>query len=148
DKEIHQYFKEHESFLVDEQNPVFIHNDFQLTNIIGKEESGNIHINGIVDFDDWSIGVKSQDLVKLYFLTFNALKNPDILKSFLSGYKQYHTIDQLDNQIKFYTAFWLLRMINYQSYMKREAERNHSLKSPSDEIPYFLRELKKIITDQ
>ena len=148
DKEVLHYFKEHESILEDEQNPVFTHNDFQLTNIIGKEESGNIHINGIIDFDDWSIGVKPQDLVKLYFFTFNILKNPDILKSFLSGYKQYHTIDQLDNQIKFYTAFWLLKMINYHSYMKREAERTHSLKTPSDKIPYYLRELKKIITDQ
>lgn len=147
DKELSKYFKEHESLIIDDQTPVLIHNDFQLTNIIGKEESGKINITGIIDFDDWSIGVKAQDFVKLYFLTFNVINNPDILNSFLSGYKNHHTIEpDFDNKIKLYTAFWLLRMLNYES-LKKENEKPLISRSYSNETAYYLEELKKIISN-
>lgn len=143
-KEISNYFKEHESILTIDQIPVLIHNDYQLTNIIAKEESGKIHINGIIDFDDWKIGVKAQDFVKLYFLTFNVIKNSEILNSFLSGYKNHQELpSDFNKQIELYTAFWLMRMLNYESWKEGQSEKSFS----SKQIEYYLRELKKIISN-
>jgi len=142
-KEISSYFKSHESIISDDQIPVLIHNDYQLSNIIAKEESGKIHINGIIDFDDLRIGVKAQDFVKLYFLTFNAIKNSEILNSFLSGYKRHHKIPpDFDNQIELYTVFWLVKMLNYESLKKKQNEESLN----SNQIDYYLRELKKIVS--
>jgi len=145
-KEASKYFKDHSSLLTQKQTPVLIHNDYQLTNIIGKEESGKININGIIDFDDWTVGVKAQDFVKLYFLTFNIIKNVDILNSFFSGYKKHQTIEPDFNlQLEFYTAFWLLKMLNYESLKKKENELSGI--SKTNNIDYYLRELRKIISD-
>jgi dihydrodipicolinate synthase/N-acetylneuraminate lyase len=147
DKDLSTYFKEFESLMMNDQTPVLIHNDFQLTNIIAKEGSGKININGIIDFDDWSIGVKAQDFVKLHFFTFNVIKNPDILNSFLRGYKNHHIIEpDFNNQIELYTAFWLIRMLNYES-LKKMTEKPLISRSSANNIAYYLEELKKIISN-
>ncbi|TFF88886.1 MAG: hypothetical protein EU549_02180 [Promethearchaeota archaeon] len=145
DKQLSNYFKDHESLLSSDQTPVLVHNDYQLSNIIAKEELGKFYIKGIIDFDDCSVGVKAQDFVQLYFFTFNEVKNQDILNSFLSGYKNHQTIEKdFDNQIELYTAFWLLKMINYKSFEKKQSDQR--VFSKPDDIDYYLRELKKIIS--
>ena len=144
DKYISDYFKEHESILTNDPIPVLIHNDYQLPNIIAKEESGKIHINGIIDFDDWTIGVKAQDFVKLYFLNFNVINNSEIQDSFLRGYKTYQRLPaDFNRQIELYTAFWLLRMLNYKVLQKKLNKNSFS----SNQIDYYLIELKKIISN-
>ncbi|TFF84376.1 MAG: hypothetical protein EU552_00730 [Promethearchaeota archaeon] len=146
DKEITRYFKDHESLLTDNKIPVLIHNDYQLTNIIAKEESSKININGIIDFDELRIGVRAQDFVQLYFYTFNVVKNSDILNSFLSGYKNHQTIEKdFKSQIELYTAFWLLRMLNYKSLIEKGTDQ--LFKSRLNEIDYYLSELKKIVSN-
>ncbi len=147
DRDLSKYFKEHKSLITDDKTPVLIHNDYQLTNIIAKEESGKIEINGIIDFDDWNIGVRAQDFVKLYFFTFDVIKNNDIQNSFLNGYKNHHTIEtDFNKKIELYTAFWLIRMLNYESF-KKENEKPLILRSSYNETAYYLEELKKILSN-
>jgi hypothetical protein len=53
----------------------------------------------------------------------------------------------LNRQIELYTVFWLLKMLNYESIKKRESEKFIISNSSSDSIEYYLREVKKIISN-
>lgn len=143
-----KYFKDHESLIQIEENPVLIHNDFQLSNIIVKEESGKIDINGIIDFDDWRVGVKAQDFIKLYFFTFDLFKNTDIINSFLSGYKNYHVINsEFHKQVELYTVFWLAKMLNYELQKIKESNTTKISESLPYSNDYYLNEIKRIISN-
>ena len=148
EKEILTYYKDHQNLLLNEDTPVLIHNDYQATNIIVGKESGNIQINGIIDFDDWRIGVKSQDFVKIYSLNFNTQKNIEIKKSFLDGYKTHHNLSkEFDEKVEIYTVFWLLKLLNYKLIIKRETEQVKLSQKLSLEIENHLNELNRLIAN-
>ncbi|MFX0178322.1 MAG: dihydrodipicolinate synthase family protein, partial [Candidatus Hodarchaeota archaeon] len=73
DKEVGKYFKEYESLIEEEHEAVLIHNDFNWKNIIVDEETSIFKINGIIDFDDWGIGVRAQDFVKIELINFKLI---------------------------------------------------------------------------
>ncbi|MGV9203756.1 MAG: dihydrodipicolinate synthase family protein, partial [Promethearchaeia archaeon] len=54
-QEIKQYFSENSEIIEEDEEAVLIHNDFQGQNIIVKEDenTGALHLNGLIDFDRW-----------------------------------------------------------------------------------------------
>lgn len=131
-KEIEDYFMDNMALIEEEIEAVVVHNDYQAQNIIVKDESGIIRINGLIDFDDWRIGVRALDFVKFNLQTLNPLGEIKLKEAFFDSYARYwnHTIDKkFEKKIEIYTLLWLLKIYN------------------SEDIKYkpYLFEIKKIL---
>jgi len=114
DNEIKTFLKDNISLLEEENEPVVLHNDFQWTNLIVKDSPNKIQINGIIDFDDWRVGVRAQDFVKMEFYTLKPINNIDIRESFYNGYKKICNIGQdFFKKLDIYSLLWFLK--NYNS---------------------------------
>ncbi|TFG01870.1 MAG: hypothetical protein EU540_02715 [Promethearchaeota archaeon] len=114
-KEINDYFRDNIALIEEETEAVVLHNDYQSQNIIVKDESGIIRINGLIDFDDWRIGVRALDFVKFNLQTLNPLGEIKLKEAFFDGYARYwnHTIDKkFEKKIEIYTLLWLLKVYN------------------------------------
>ncbi|MFX1314142.1 MAG: dihydrodipicolinate synthase family protein [Promethearchaeota archaeon] len=109
--EIRDFIKEHIYLLENETEPVLIHNDFQWKNIIIKDDPIKFQISGIIDFDNWRIGVRAQDFVRMENTTFKDINQKDIKLKFYEGYQKYCNIDE-----DFYKKIDLYSLL---SYMKR-----------------------------
>ena len=112
-KTISDYFKDNEVLIEEENQPVLLHNDFQTQNIIVKEESGAIRINGLIDFDNWGIGVRAQDFIQIKYWDLKQLNEPNLIKAFYEGYSKYYNIDkEFKKKIEIYYHFWILKLTN------------------------------------
>jgi len=114
-KEINDYFKDNENLLEDEE-PVLIHNDFQGKNIIVKEEPVKLNINGLINFDHWQIGSRAQDFVKLEYFTLDPLKLPELSQAFYHGYGGFYkeiTSNDFKKKIEMHKLKWLIEELNY-----------------------------------
>jgi len=114
-KEIDDYFMDNMALIEEEIEAVLVHNDFESQNIILKDEAGIIRINGLIDFDDWWIGVRALDFVKFNLQTLKPLGEIKLKEAFFDGYARYwnHTIDKkFEKKIDIYTLLWLLKVYN------------------------------------
>ena len=125
-KEINDYIRDNEALIEDQIDFALIHNDFQGQNIIVKEESANFLINGLIDFDDWCVGCRAQDFVKIEYLTLKNLERYNFKDAFYEGYSQYYKIDKdFMKKIELYKLLWLLKELNNEFDIK---SRNEQLK--------------------
>ena len=123
-KEIRDYIRDNEALIEDEIDFALIHNDFQGQNIIVKEESANFQINGLIDFDDWCVGCRAQDFVKIEYLTLKNLERYNFIDAFYEGYSKYFKIDKdLIKKIEIYKLLWLLKEFNIDFDIKNRTER-------------------------
>jgi Ser/Thr protein kinase RdoA (MazF antagonist)/dihydrodipicolinate synthase/N-acetylneuraminate lyase len=146
DKEIEKYFKEYESLIEEEDEAVLVHNDFQCKNIIVNEESSIFNINGIIDFDEWGIGVPAQDFVKMELNTFKSINNPNLRNKFYESYSKFHRFHHdFYKKIELYCVFSLLKGYNVELEKIRNVQYfklSEKYKSQSD---YYLNEIKHIL---
>jgi dihydrodipicolinate synthase/N-acetylneuraminate lyase/aminoglycoside phosphotransferase (APT) family kinase protein len=143
--EIGDYFKENRALIEDESEFVILHNDFQSQNIIVKEDQGIIHINGLVDFDDWSIGVRAQDFIKIDYLTLKSLNLPSLNKALYGSYSRFYDVDRtFKKKIEFYKLLWLLKEYNFESELGRSINQN-IIRTTSNTIKQYLNEIETII---
>lgn len=146
DNEIKTFLKDNISLLEEENEPVVLHNDFQWTNLIVKDSPNKIQINGIIDFDDWRVGVRAQDFVKMEFYTLKHIKNIDIRESFYNGYKKNCNIGQdFFKKLDIYSLLWFLK--NYNSLYGNLANLEGSnLSKESCKLKNsYLKEIERII---
>jgi len=125
-KEIRDYFRDTEALIEDQIDFALIHNDFQGQNIIVKEETANFLVNGLIDFDDWCVGCRAQDFVKIEYLTLKNLEKYNFIDAFYEGYSKYHAINKdFLKKIELYKLLWLLKELNNEFDIK---SRNEQLK--------------------
>ncbi len=123
-QDVENYFKENESLIEEEFEPVLLHNDFQCQNIIVQDDFGVIRINGLIDFDDFCIGVRARDFVQINYLTLQPLNENSLTNAFYRGYKKYHSIDKdFMKRIEIYSLFWLLKLQNLETRLKKKSDR-------------------------
>lgn len=146
DNEIKTFLKDNISLLEEENEPVVLHNDFQWTNLIVKDSPNKIQINGIIDFDEWRVGAKAQDFVKMEFYTLKPINNIDIRGSFYNGYKKKCNIGQdFSKKLDIYSLLWFLK--NYNSLRRNLAnlEGSNSFKE-REKLKYsYIKEIERII---
>ena len=112
-KEIRDYLRDNEALISDIDEFVLLHNDYQCQNIIVKEESSNFQIRGIIDFDNWSIGERAKDFVKIDYFYFTRFKKYNFDDAFYEGYNKYYRIDnEFMKRIEIFKIFWLLEEYN------------------------------------
>ncbi|MFX1337189.1 MAG: dihydrodipicolinate synthase family protein [Promethearchaeota archaeon] len=126
-EEIKEFFKDNETLIEEENEAVLIHNDFHSKNIIVKDDVGSIKINGIIDFDNWGIGVKAEDFVKITHWDLEFLDQPEFNKAFYRGYHTYQKIDRdFERKIELYSLFWLLKLTNMETKLTRQTQEKKS----------------------
>ena len=127
---IRNYFKDNEALIEEEDQPVLLHNDFTTQNIIVHEDPSAIHINGLINFDKWGIGVRAQDFVKFQKWDIKTPYEQNLFKAFHDGYSKHYKIDKdFEKKIEIYSFFWLLKSANYEEYIKRKSEHKRAIKS-------------------
>lgn len=119
--DIRDYFKDNVALLEEENEFVLLHNDFHSQNIIVKEDQGIIHVNGLVDFDNWFVGSRAQDFIKIDYLILKPLNIPSFTNAFYNTYSKFYNIDNdFIKKIEIYKLLWLLNKYNYESELKRK----------------------------
>jgi len=127
-KDISKFFKDNEALIEDEYEPVLLHNDFHSKNIIIKNESSSIKVNGIIDFDNWGIGVRAQDFVKFKKWDLDFLNKPNLSESFYQGYMKYYNINKdFLKKVDLYSLFWQLKLTNQDLTLKKDIEGKKSV---------------------
>ncbi|MFX1487561.1 MAG: phosphotransferase, partial [Promethearchaeota archaeon] len=142
--EIEEYFRDNQAIIEDETEFVILHNDFQSQNIIVKEDQGIIHINGLVDFDDWCIGSRAQDFIKIDYLTLKFLNIPSLKKAFFNSYSRFYNLDKsFEKKIEVYKLLWLLNECIFVSALRKDNQ--YILPTMSERIKEYLHEIEMII---
>jgi len=148
-KEIRRYFRDNRALIEDENEFVLLHNDFNSQNVIIKEDRGGIHLNGFVDFDNWCVGSRAQDFIKLNYLIFKPLNISSLYKAFQKGYSRNYYFDkEFNKKIEIYKLLWLLREYNIESKLKRNSNKFQIISSTSTSLENYLDEMQAIIREE
>jgi len=143
---IREYYRDNKSLIEDEAEFVLLHNDFQCQNIIVQEDLGVIKINGFIDFDNWCIGSRAQDFIKLGYFTMKQLKIPSFLGEMFTTYSKYHKIDkEFRKKIELYELIWLLELYNIENDLKRKENHLSFQNKTTDSLEKYIIEMKNII---
>jgi dihydrodipicolinate synthase/N-acetylneuraminate lyase len=144
--EIRDYYKDNIGIIEEENEFVLLHNDFCSQNVIVKEEQGLIHLNGLVDFDDWWIGPRAQDFIKMDYLILKPLNIPSFNTAFYDAYSKHYKIDNdFKKSIEMHKLLWLLNEYNFESELKRKAHHSDPISRVSTSLENYLFEIKAII---
>ena len=144
--EIRKFYKDIKALIEDETEYVILHNNFQSQNIIVKEESGTIKINGIVDFDYWCIGSRAQDFIKIDYWILKPLNNPSFSQAIFDTYSKYFKVDNdFKKKIDLYKLIWLLDEYNLESMLMKKTDQMELMKTPKISLENYLFEIKAIL---
>ena len=144
--EIRDYYRDNKALVEEENEFVLLHNDFRSQNVIVKEEQGIIHLNGLVDFDDWCVGSRAQDFIKIDYLILKPLNNPSFYDAFYNTYSKYYKIDnEFKKTVEIYKLLWLLNEYNFESELKRKANQIDLTSKKSASLENYLFEIQAII---
>ncbi|MBD3341371.1 MAG: phosphotransferase [Candidatus Lokiarchaeota archaeon] len=148
--EIENFFTNNESIL-ENKEPVLIHKDYQAKNLIIQEKPSSYKVSGIIDFDEWQVGVRALDFVKMrYWLKYH-LNQTNLIDALYNGYQKVYQkkIDHnFTKNIKFYTVYWCLKKLNEASKIQDKNE--ETVVQLTDEVnPFNLKkEIKEIINEK
>jgi len=144
--EIRNYYRENSSLIADETEYVLLHNDFKSQNIIVKEEKGVIKINGIVDFDNWCVGCRAKDFIKIDYWILKPLNNTSFYSSFYNAYSKFYAINKdFKNKIELYKLIWLISEYNFESELIKKSKQINLISTESTSLERYLYEIKAII---
>ena len=144
--DIRRYFKENEALIDDEDEFVLLHNDFNSQNVIVKEDRGGLNLNGLIDFDNWCVGSRAQDFIKIDYLILKPLNILSFDKAFYNAYSKYHNVDkEFKKKIEIYKLFWLLKEFNLESELRRRYNKPEISSKSSVLLENYLFEIKAII---
>jgi len=144
--EIRKYFKENQALIEDEDEFVLLHNDFNSQNVIVKEDRGAINLNGLIDFDNWCVGSRAQDFIKIDYLILKPLNIFSFDDAFYKAYSKYYNVDkEFKKKIEIYKLLWLLKEFNFESELRRKYNKPEISSTPSASLENYLFEIKAII---
>ncbi|MFX1388900.1 MAG: dihydrodipicolinate synthase family protein [Promethearchaeota archaeon] len=144
--EVQDYYKEHSSLFEDITEFTLIHNDLKSQNIIVKEELGAINIKGIVDFDNWCVGTRAQDFVKIDYWILKPLNNPSFNSAFYNSYSKSYKLDNdFKKKIELYKLLWLLSEFNFESELIKKSVQIDFVENQSKSLNNYIEEIKAII---
>ncbi len=114
-KDVKDYIKDNQSLIDDEIEPVAVHNNFQGQNLIIKDEPTKIQINGVLNFENWRVGVRAMDFASFDYMSLRMFRISELKHAFFSGYEKYYKkpIDEdFLKKIEIYKLFFFLKEFN------------------------------------
>lgn len=145
-KEIRDYYNDNQALIEEENEFVVLHNDFHSQNVIVKEDQGAIHLNGLVDFDNWYIGSRAQDFIKIDYLILKPLNIPSFNDAFYKAYSNHFKIDNdFKKKIEIHKLLWLLNQYNFESELKKKVHQLNLSNKASTTLDNYLFEIKAIL---
>ncbi|MEX2680227.1 MAG: phosphotransferase family protein [Candidatus Sigynarchaeota archaeon] len=141
--DLQQYFDESSEMIPEHDTPVLFHNDFQPQNFIMDELSGKV--TGYIDFDNWAVGVKEQEFVKMQYWGLREL-DPAFEKAFLSGYQNHHRVDKdFLARVDIYKASWFLLVYNFEMSKIAMNEQNITVDKRFPAAEKYIEEIMRIV---
>ncbi|MHA1680791.1 MAG: phosphotransferase family protein [Promethearchaeota archaeon] len=138
-----KYFKENEGLIPDDEIAVLFHNDYQPQNFIIDDTTGSI--NGIIDFDNWQIGTKEQDFIKIQYWGLREL-DQHFERCFMKGYRKHQKIDaDFQDKVNLYKMQWFILVFNFEMDKVAKSEQNITVDSRFPGADQYLGEINKII---
>ncbi|MFW9989304.1 MAG: dihydrodipicolinate synthase family protein [Candidatus Odinarchaeota archaeon] len=137
--EIRKYYQDNKVLIEDENEFVILHNNFQSTNIIVKEESGMINIKGFVGFDYWNIGNRVQDLIKIDYWLSKSLNFPSFYNAFYNAYSKYYKVNSdFKKKVELFKLIWLLDKYNLEYAIMKKSEQKDLIKASKFSLENYI----------
>ncbi|MHA1733293.1 MAG: phosphotransferase family protein [Promethearchaeota archaeon] len=146
---IERYFKDASGEIREDEVPVVFHNDFQAQNFIVSppKEGGrldDLKIAALIDFDNWRVGTRAQDFVKILYWTIQGRRALE--GAFFGGYGELHRVDAgFLKQIESLELLWLMLVYNFEEDKLRRAEQNATVDARFPASGTYLREIERIV---
>ena len=123
--------------------PVLFHNDFQPQNFIIDETTGDI--NGYIDFDNWQIGPREQDFIKIQYWMLESME-PSFEKAFMKGYSRYHSLEpDFQSKVDLYKMAWFVLVFNFEMDKMLKNEQNVTVDNRFPSADKYIQEIKTIL---
>ncbi|MBD3186811.1 phosphotransferase [Candidatus Bathyarchaeota archaeon] len=137
------YFREYESLIPDEETAVLFHNDYQPQNFIMDPSTGSI--NAVIDFDNWQIGPREQDFIKIQYWGLRDL-DPAFSRKFLEGYGEFHDMGgDFQKKVDLYKMQWFILVFNIEMDKILKREKNATVDSRFPSAGQYIEEITKIL---
>ena len=138
-----KYFDDNIDLLTDDEVPVLYHNDFQPQNFIMLPDEG--HVNGFIDFDNWQISIKEDDLVKMQYWGLRGL-DARFEESFMKGYEKIqHLPADFQARVELLKMCWFLLVIDFEMDKIMKNELNETVDNRFPAVQVYIDEIKKIL---
>ncbi|NMC06980.1 MAG: aminoglycoside phosphotransferase family protein [Candidatus Lokiarchaeota archaeon] len=138
-----RYFKDSMALIPEHDVPVLFHNDFQPQNFIVDEMSGKVA--GFIDFDNWQVGVREQEFVKMQYWGLRDL-DPAFEQAFLAGYRKHHAIGKdFLARVDVYKSSWFLLVYNFEMSKIAKNEANITVDKRFPAAEKYIEEIKRIV---
>ncbi|MHA1792789.1 MAG: phosphotransferase family protein [Promethearchaeota archaeon] len=138
-----KYFNQNSDLIPEDETPVLFHNDYQPQNFIISVDDNKI--NGIIDFDNWQVGTREQDFIKIQYWGLKDL-DPRFQQAFMTGYKKYQSIDSTFQQrVDLYKMQWFILVFNFEMDKIMKQEQNLTVDKRFPDAEKYIDEMKKIL---
>lgn len=138
-----RYFDASLDLIPEHDTPVLFHNDFQPQNFIMDERTGKV--TGYIDFDNWQVGVKEQEFVKMQYWGLREL-DPAFERAFLAGYARHQRVDKdFLARVDVYKAAWFLLVHNFEMDKVARNERNVTVDERFPAAEKYIEEIERIL---
>nr|MDO8113326.1 aminoglycoside phosphotransferase family protein [Candidatus Sigynarchaeota archaeon] len=140
---LRKYFDDNMDLISSDETPVLYHNDYQPQNFIIDPDKGTI--TGFIDFDNWQVSVREDDLVKMQYWGLRDL-DPRFEKSFLSGYRKVQKLPaDFQAKVDLLKTSWFVLVFDFEMDKIMKNERNITVDQRFPAAEKYLDEIKKIL---
>ena len=148
---LENYYKKYLSLVEDECEAVLFHNDYQIQNLIveenmelGYDNSNKFSITGVIDFDNWRIGPRAQDFVKMEYWSIQG--DEQWKKEFFSGYSELYPITvDMKNKIGIYKVLWFILVYAFEMDKLSKGETNQDVDQRFPSAEKYITEIERIL---
>jgi aminoglycoside phosphotransferase (APT) family kinase protein len=138
-----RYFQENVDLISDDETPVLFHNDFQPQNFMIDPEKG--HVTGYIDFDNWQVGVKEQDFIKINYWGTREL-DPRFEQKFIDGYRSVHELEEdFQKKVNLYKMQWFILVFNFEMSKISKNELNATVDQRFPAAEKYIDEMRAIL---
>jgi aminoglycoside phosphotransferase (APT) family kinase protein len=150
---VERFLKDNDALVADETEAVLFHNDYQSQNLIfinnenqPYSSSNKFTLSGIIDFDNWRVGPRAQDFVKMEYWTIQGNRTWE--DSFYEGYARHFPIrTDFKIKIQIYKMLWFMLVYAFEMDKISKNEQNRSVDSRFPAAEKYIGEIRNLLDD-
>jgi Ser/Thr protein kinase RdoA (MazF antagonist) len=146
---VDRFYREFGPSVEQDEEAVLFHNDFQAQNLLFRfhdnlpwSDTKKLEFTGVIDFDNWRIGPRAQDFVKMEYWTIQ--DHQPWLDAFYRGYhSRFPVTKELKARIVIYKILWFMLVYAFEMDKIRKAEQNITVDSRFPAADKYLQDIEK-----